>query len=92
MDIEGLGERTVAQLTASDRPLVRDAADLYSLTPEQLLGLEGFADVSADKLLAAIDGSRHRPLPRLLTALGIKHLGPAAAARRSPPSSARSTP
>ena len=76
MDIEGLGERTVAQLTANG--LVADAADLYALTQEQLLGLEGFAKISADKLVAAIDGSRQRPLPRLLTALGIKHLGPAA--------------
>ena len=78
MDIEGLGERTVAQLTA-EPALVADAADIYALTVEQLLGLEGFAEISADKLLAAIDGSRTRPLPRLLTALGIKHLGPAAA-------------
>ncbi len=77
LDIEGLGERTVAQLTAAG--LVADAADIYGLTAEQLLGLEGFAQVSADKLLAAIDESRRRPLPRLLTALGIKHLGPAAA-------------
>src|SRR4051812_13892356 len=78
MDIEGLGERTVAQLTAGDEPLVHDAAELYGLTQEQLLGLEGFAAISADKLLAAIAGSKTRPLPRLLTALGIKHLGPAA--------------
>ena len=78
MDIEGLGERTVAQLTASG--LVADPADIYALTVEQLLGLEGFATISAEKLVAAIDGSRGRPLPRLLTALGIKHLGPAAAA------------
>ena len=78
MDIEGLGERTVAQLTAGDDPLVHDAAELYGLTQEQLLGMEGFATISADKLLAAIDGSKTRPLPRLLTALGIKHLGPAA--------------
>ena len=77
LDIEGLGERTVGQLTSAG--LVADAADLYRLTRDDLLGLEGFAQVSADKLLAAIDGSRHRPLPRLLTALGIKHLGPAAA-------------
>ena len=77
LDIEGLGERTVAQLTAAR--LVADAADIYGLTAEQLLGLEGFGQVSADKLLAAVDESRHRPLPRLLTALGIKHLGPAAA-------------
>jgi DNA ligase (NAD+) len=77
LDIEGLGERTVAQLTTAG--LVADAADIYALTSEQLLTLEGFGQVSADKLVAAIDESRHRPLPRLLTALGIKHLGPAAA-------------
>jgi DNA ligase (NAD+) len=77
MDIEGLGERTVSQLTASG--MVADAADVYSLTQDQLLTLEGFAQISADKLLAAIDASRQRPLPRLLTALGVKHLGPAAA-------------
>jgi DNA ligase (NAD+) len=77
MDIEGLGERTVYQLTTAG--MVADAADVYALTTEQLLTLEGFAQVSADKLINAIDDSRHRPLPRLLTALGIKHLGPAAA-------------
>jgi DNA ligase (NAD+) len=77
MDIEGLGERTVSQLTNAG--MVADAADVYALTTEQLLTLEGFAQISADKLINAIDESRHRPLPRLLTALGIKHLGPAAA-------------
>ncbi|MFT3853638.1 MAG: NAD-dependent DNA ligase LigA [Ilumatobacteraceae bacterium] len=76
MDIEGLGERTVFQL--SDAGLVADPADIYSLTAEQLLALEGFAQISADKLLAAIAGSKDRPLPRLLTALGIKGLGPSA--------------
>ncbi len=76
MDIEGLGERTVAQLTAAG--FVADPAGLYRLTEEQLLSLEGFATISAGNLLAAIDASRSRPLPRLLTALGIKHLGPAA--------------
>jgi DNA ligase (NAD+) len=78
MDIEGLGERTVALLTSTDPPLVADAADLYALDRDALLRLEGFGQVSADKLVAAIDGSRTRPLPRLLTALGVKHLGPAA--------------
>jgi DNA ligase (NAD+) len=77
MDIEGLGDRTVGQLIANG--LVEDPADIYALTVEQLLGLEGFARISAEKLVAAIDGSRTRPLPRLLTALGIKHLGPSAA-------------
>jgi len=82
MDIEGLGERTVAQLTAEREggPMVRDAADIYSLTVEQLLTLDKFGEVSARNLLAAIDESRTRPLPRLLTALGIRHLGPAASA------------
>jgi DNA ligase (NAD+) len=58
---------------------VHDAADMYSLTKEQLLTLEGFGDISATNLLAAIDGSRTRPLPRLLVGLGCKHLGPSAA-------------
>jgi DNA ligase (NAD+) len=76
MDIEGLGERTAAQLT--DAGLVQDPGDIYALTQEQLLALEGFAPVSAQKLLAAIESSKSRPLPKVLTALGIKGLGPAA--------------
>ena len=76
MDIEGLGERTVFQL--SDAGLITDPADIYSLTAEQLLQLEGFAKISVDKLLSAIEGSKTRPLPKLLTALGIKGLGPSA--------------
>ena len=77
MDIEGLGERTVVQLTGAG--LVHDAADIYGLTADQVEALDGFARPSAEKLIAAIDASRTRPLPRLLTALGIRHLGPAAA-------------
>jgi DNA ligase (NAD+) len=77
MDIEGLGERTVFQL--SDAKLVSDPADIYSLTVEDLLKLEGFAKISAQKLVDAIAASKTRPLPRLLTALGIKNLGPSAA-------------
>jgi len=76
MDIEGLGERTVFQL--SDAGLVSDPGDIYFLDVEQLLTLEGFGRLSAEKLLAAIDGSKTRPLPKLLTALGVKHLGPSA--------------
>jgi DNA ligase (NAD+) len=78
MDIDGLGERTIMQLAAAS--LIADPADLYSLTADQVEQLEGFARPSAEKLIAAIDASRQRPLPRLLTALGIKHLGPAVAA------------
>ena len=76
MDIEGLGERTVMQLTA--KGLIEDPADIYALTAEQVATLEGFATASAEKLVAAIADSKSRPLPRLLTALGVKHLGPAA--------------
>jgi len=77
MDIEGLGERTVFQL--SEAGLVTNPADIYFLTVDDLLKLEGFAKVSAERLVAAIQGSKDRPLPKLLTALGIKHLGPSAA-------------
>jgi len=77
MDIEGLGERTVMQLTANG--LVRDAADIYALTPDQIESLEGFARPSAEKLVDAIAASKDRALPKVLTALGIKHLGPSAA-------------
>lgn len=76
MDIEGLGERTVFQL--SDAGLVADPADIYFLTVDQLLQLDGFARMSAEKLVASIAASRSRPLPRLLTALGAKGLGPSA--------------
>jgi DNA ligase (NAD+) len=77
MDIEGFGERTVFLL--SDAGLLRDAADIYALQAEDLLKFEGFGEVSVGKLLAAVEASKRRPLPRLLVALGIKHLGPAAA-------------
>lgn len=77
MDIEGLGERTVRLLTGAGS--VTDPGDLYALTKEQLLEFEGFGEVSASNLLRSIEVSREQPLARLLVALGIKHLGPAAA-------------
>ena len=73
MDIEGLGEQRVRQLI--DAGLIRDAADCYRLSTEQLAGLEGFAAISARNLVEAIDASRARSLPRLLVALGIRHVG-----------------
>ena len=76
MDIEGLGERTVFAL--ADQGLVADPADLYRLTVDQVLTLEGFGQISATNLITAIEASKNRPLPKVLTALGIKHLGPAA--------------
>lgn len=76
MDIEGLGEKTVFAL--SDKKFVNDIGDLYSLSIEQLIQLDGFAELSASKLLTAIQGSKSRPLTKLLVGLGIKNLGPAA--------------
>jgi DNA ligase (NAD+) len=76
MDIEGLGEKTVFAL--SDLGLVSDVGDLYSLTMDDLLRIEGFGELSASNLLAGIEKSKDVVLPKLLTALGIKHLGPAA--------------
>jgi DNA ligase (NAD+) len=76
MDIEGLGEQMVEKLTAAG--LVRDPADLYSLKVEQLVELDRVGPTSARNLVDEIDTSRHRPLPKLLTALGVRHLGPAA--------------
>jgi DNA ligase (NAD+) len=73
MDIEGLGYMTLMQLV--DRGLVKDPADIYALVPEQLLELEKFADKSVDNLLAAIEGSKDRPIWRLLVGLNIRHVG-----------------
>jgi DNA ligase (NAD+) len=73
MDIDGLGARLIDQLV--ERGLVRDAADLYQLEAEQLAGLERMGAKSATNLVAALERSRRRPLPRLLVALGIRHVG-----------------
>jgi DNA ligase (NAD+) len=77
MDIEGLGERTVVQLT--ERDLVRDVAGLYQLTVDEVEALEGFARPSAEKLITAIDESRRQLAWRVLTGFGIKHVGPTVA-------------
>ena len=76
MDIEGLGEQMVEKLTAAG--LVSDPADLYALTVDQLVELDRVGPTSAQNLVAEIDTSKQRPLPKLLTALGVRHLGPAA--------------
>ena len=76
MDIEGLGEQMVEKLTAAG--LVKDSADLYSLTVEQLVELDRVGETSASNLVAEIEKSKQQPLPRLLTALGVRHLGPSA--------------
>jgi len=73
MDIDGLGDRFVEQLLQFG--LVNNLADLYRLTKEDFFRLERMGDVLAEKLLAAIDASRTRPLERLLFGLGIRHVG-----------------
>jgi DNA ligase (NAD+) len=73
MDIEGLGEQLAAQLLREG--LISDLADVYSLTKNQLLSLDRFGEKSADNLLANIENSKKRPLPRLLYGLGIRHVG-----------------
>jgi DNA ligase (NAD+) len=73
MDIEGLGPALVDQLV--DRELVKDPADLYTLTHDQVTGLERMAEKSAANVIAAIEGSKGRPLNRLIYALGIRHVG-----------------
>ena len=73
MDIEGLGEKQVALL--QQRGLVSRAGDFYRLREEQLLELEGFGELSASNLLAAIEASKQRPFARVLFALGIEEVG-----------------
>jgi len=78
MDIEGLGESTAAQLV--EHGLIEDPADLYTLPKEAWLTLEGFADKKATNLMAAVAGSRERPLSRVIAALGIRGVGATVAA------------
>lgn len=77
MDIRGLSYQRIRQLLEAG--LVHDAADIYDLTVEQLSGLERLADKSARNLVDAIAASKARPLSRLLTAFGIRHVGSNAA-------------
>jgi DNA ligase (NAD+) len=77
MDIRGLSYARIEQLVQEG--LVKDPGDLYALTREQLLGLEGYAEKGADSLIAAIEASKSQPLNRLLSALGIRHVGAIAA-------------
>lgn len=77
MDIRGLSYARINQLVEAG--LVEDPGDIFALTREQLLGLEGYADKGADGLIAAIETSKSQPLQRLLHALGIRHVGAIAA-------------
>ena len=77
MDIDGLGEKIVNQLV--DSGLVSHFADLYTLTVDDLLPLEGLAEKSAQSLVDAIGHSRDRGLARVLAAVGIRQVGRSAA-------------
>ena len=73
MNITGFSEKTAGQLY--DQCEIRDPADLYHLTREQLLSLEGFKDKKADNLLSALENSRHCGLDEFLFAIGIPNIG-----------------
>jgi DNA ligase (NAD+) len=77
MDIVGIGEKQ-AQLLV-ERGMVKDVADLYTLTAESFAGMEGFAEKKIGNLLAAIADSKSRPLARLIVGLGIRFVGEVAA-------------
>ena len=77
MDIEGLGDKVVAQLV--ERGTVRSPADLYGLGAADLQSLERMGEKSAANLIAALERSKQTTLPRLLYALGIREVGEATA-------------
>lgn len=73
LDIDTLGEKNVVALV--DAGLVRDYADIYDLNKTDLLQIDRFAEVSAQKLLDAIEAKKQPPLERLVYGLGIRHVG-----------------
>jgi DNA ligase (NAD+) len=73
MDIDGLGEKVATRFF--DLGLIRDPADIYDLREEQISPLEGFGQKSAENLIRGIERSKEQPFPRVLYALGIRHVG-----------------
>lgn len=73
LDIDTLGEKNVVALV--DAKLVHDLADMYCLTKEQVLELDRFAEISAVKLVDAIQSKKTPELPRFIYGLGIRHVG-----------------
>jgi DNA ligase (NAD+) len=73
LDIEGLGDNRIVQLLEAG--LIADFADLFTLTREQVLGLERMADLSTDNLLAAFERAKRQPLRRVFAALGVRGTG-----------------
>ncbi len=77
MDIDGLGDKLVEQLV--DAELVKDPADLFQLTVEQLAGLERMGEKSAENLVSALQAAKQTRFARFLYALGIREVGEATA-------------
>ena len=73
MDIEGLGYKHIEQMV--DKGIIKDSADIYYLTKNDILGLERFADKSAQNIIDSIEKSRNTTLPRLIYSLGIRDVG-----------------
>lgn len=73
LDIDGLGEKNVIALIEAG--LVQNSADLYALTYEQVIDLDRFAEVSAQKLIDSVAGNTQPPLAKFLVGLGIRHVG-----------------
>ena len=73
LDIDTLGDKNVVALV--DAGLVKDLADIYTLTVEQLLELERFAEISANKLINAIADKKQPPLEKFVFGLGVRHVG-----------------
>jgi DNA ligase (NAD+) len=73
MDVDGLGEKIMVQLV--DRELVREPADVFRLDADTLEGLERLGRKSAENLATSIGNARHRPMSRIINALGIRHVG-----------------
>jgi DNA ligase (NAD+) len=73
MDIEGLGEKVATRFF--DLNLIKDPADIYDLRADQISPLEGFGEKSAENLVKGIERSKEQPFPRVLFALGIRHVG-----------------
>lgn len=73
LDIDTLGEKNVVALV--DAGLVRDLADIYALTYDDVISLDRFAEISARKLIDAINSKRNPPLEKFILGLGIRHVG-----------------
>ncbi|HSD56346.1 MAG TPA: NAD-dependent DNA ligase LigA, partial [Candidatus Saccharimonadales bacterium] len=73
LDIDGMGDKNVAALV--DAGLVRDMADMYTLTKEQVMALDRFAEISANNLVEAVAAVTKPPLARFVFGLGIRHVG-----------------